>query len=133
MIHRILLPALLTTWGMVSFPSGNASAQGNPATLTGNPTRGEGFFNAYTCYGCHGYTGETGSTGVRLNPPRLNQSGFIAYLRNPPNPTRMPPYQQEEVTDQNLADIYAFLTSLDSGSPEAEDIDLLQEIIEELD
>ena len=68
--------------------------------------------------------------GPRLNPPRLRQAQFIAYLRNPPNPRRMPPYRQAEVSDQNLADIYSFLESLPSTSPEAEDIPVLRELLQ---
>lgn len=101
------------------------------ADLQGDAARGREMFVDYTCYACHGYTGETGS-GARLNPPRLNQAGFIAYVRNPPNPDRMPPYRQQEVTDQNLADIFAFITSLKSNSPEVEDIPLLEAIIDEV-
>ena len=74
---------------------------------------------------------ETGR-GPRLNPPRLTQERFIAYLRNPPNPRQMPPYQQADVSDQTLADIYAFIRSLPSGSPDAETIPLLNDLLEEI-
>ena len=43
----------------------------------------------------------------------------------------MPPYQQSDVSDQKLADIYTFLQSLPSGSPEAESIPVLSEILRE--
>ena len=78
----------------------------------------------------HGYTGETG-LGPRLNPPRLAQAGFIEYLRNPRNPRRMPPYQQDDASDQKLADIYAYLDSLPSASPDADSIPLLRAILDE--
>lgn len=102
----------------------------SPRTLQGNAENGKELFTNFTCFGCHGYTGETGR-GPRLNPPRLNQDRFITYLRNPPNPRQMPPYRQAEVSDQKLADIYAFLESLPSGSPDAEDIPTLREILDE--
>lgn len=102
------------------------------AGLRGNVERGRELFVDYHCYACHGYTGETGS-GARLNPPRLNQSGFIAYLRNPPRPNQMPPYRQEEATDQNLADIFAFISGLESNSPPVDDIEILSSIIDEVD
>ena len=109
--------------------SGAASGQ-NPATIEGDAANGAQLFTDYTCYGCHGYTGETG-LGPRLNPPRLRQAQFIAYLRNPPNPRQMPPYRQADVSDQKLADIYAYLVSLPSASPEAEDIPVLRNILRE--
>jgi mono/diheme cytochrome c family protein len=117
----------------VAIPSGvgaGASGAQDPAALEGDAERGAALFEDYTCYGCHGYTGETGR-GPRLNPPRLRQAQFIGYLRNPPNPRQMPPYRQAEVSDQKLADIYAFLESLPSASPDAEDIPVLREILRE--
>ncbi len=105
------------------------SAQDSGA-LRGDIENGKVLFTDYTCFGCHGYTGETGH-GPRLNPPRLNQDRFISYLRNPPNPRRMPPYQQSDVSNQKLADIYAFLQSLPSGSPDADSIPVLKDILSE--
>ncbi len=117
----------------VSVPSGlgaGASSAQDPAALEGDAERGATLYEDYTCYGCHGYTGETGR-GPRLNPPRLRQAQFIAYLRNPPNPRQMPPYRQADVSDRKLADIYAFLESLPSASPDIEDIPVLRAILGE--
>jgi len=108
-----------------------AEAEARQVALRGDVERGSVLFVEYSCYACHGYTGETGS-GTRLNPPRLNQSGFIAYLRNPPRPAQMPPYKQTEATDQNLADIFAFISSLESNSPDVDEIPLLGTIIDEV-
>ena len=125
------LPALLlAAVAIPSHVSTIASAAQDPAALEGDAERGAALFEDYTCYGCHGYTGETGR-GPRLNPPRLRQAQFIGYLRNPPNPRQMPPYRQADVSDQKLADIYAFLESLPSASPDAEDIPVLREILRE--
>ena len=127
------LAALLL--GAVAFPGTAGSGPGataaqDPAALEGDAANGAQLFIDYTCYGCHGYTGETGR-GPRLNPPRLRQAQFIGYLRNPPNPRQMPPYRQADVTDRKLADIYAFLESLPSASPDAEDIPVLRAILAE--
>ncbi len=127
------LAALLL--GAVAFPGTAGSGPGataaqDPAGLEGDAANGAQLFIDYTCYGCHGYTGETGR-GPRLNPPRLRQAQFIGYLRNPPNPRQMPPYRQADVTDQKLADIYAFLESLPSASPDAQDIPVLRAILAE--
>lgn len=124
-------PALLLAAAAIAAGAGSGtSAAQAPAALQGDADNGAALFEDYTCYGCHGYTGETGR-GPRVNPPRLRQDRFIAYLRNPPNPRRMPPYRQAEVSDQKLADIYAFLESLPSASPAAEDIPVLREILRE--
>ncbi len=124
-----LLLAAVATPGVAGSGGGAMAAQ-DPATLEGDAERGAALFRDYTCYGCHGYTGETGR-GPRLNPPRLRQRQFIGYLRNPPNPRQMPPYRQADVSDQKLADIYAFLESLPSASPDAEDIPVLRAILGE--
>ena len=110
-------------------PAAGAGRQ-DAVVLEGDAANGAQLFTDYTCYGCHGYTGETGR-GPRLNPPRLRQAQFIGYLRNPPNPRQMPPYRQADVSDQKLADIYAFLESLPSASPDAEDIPVLRDILQE--
>lgn len=115
----------------IQFVGGQVAEVQDVEPLLGNTENGEQLFTEYTCSGCHGYTGETG-LGTRLNPPRMRQARFIQYLRNPTDPERMPPYQEPEVSDQNLADIYAFLESLPSQSPAIEDIPLLQAILREL-
>jgi cytochrome c553 len=103
------------------------------AALIGDAVRGKRFYGAYHCYACHGYTGETG-TAPHLNPIRLGQAAFIAYLRSPSTNYRdnesvygvMPPYAADEVTDQDLADVYAYIKSLPSSSPPLKGIGLLQ-------
>ena len=125
-----VLAALLLAAVAVPYGGAGATAAQAPAALEGDAERGAALFTDYTCYGCHGYTGETGR-GPRLNPPRLRQAQFIGYLRNPPNPRQMPPYRQADVSDQKLADIYAFLGSLPSASPDAEDIPVLRAILGE--
>ena len=125
----ILTVALLTV--TIQFVGGKVTESQDVEPLLGNTENGEQLFTEYTCAGCHGYTGETG-LGTRLNPPRMRQARFIQYLRNPTDPERMPPYQEPEVSNQNLADIYAFLESLPSQSPAIEDIPLLQAILREL-
>ena len=123
------LLALLVGVGLL-LPMTPAEAQ-NAGTLQGNAENGEMLFKEYHCYACHGYTGETGA-GTRLNPPRMNQNGFITYVRNPVN-TRMPPYRQAEATDQKLADIYAYVVAMELNSPEVSDIPLLRAILEEVE
>lgn len=101
-------------------------------TLSGNAASGKRLFNAYHCYACHGYTGETG-TAPHLNPMPLGQAAFIAYLRSPSTNYRdnesvygvMPPYAADDVTDQDLADVYAYIKALPSSSPPLKSIGLL--------
>ena len=111
-----------------------AAGQQAGEDLSGNAMRGAERYLDLHCYACHGYSGETGS-GERLNPPRMNQEGFIAYVRvgnmarrSPPAGSWMPAYAGSDVSDQDLADIYAWLTSLESTSPPVEEIPLLRDL-----
>ena len=125
----VLLSLLPAAGASPPLAGSSRSAAQDPVALQGDAGSGAVLYEDYTCYGCHGTTGEVG-VGPRLNPPRLRQGQFIAYLRNPPNPRRMPPYRQAEVSDQKLADIYSFLESLPSTSPEADDIPVLRELLQ---
>jgi len=76
----------------------------------GNAENGKRLFNKNGCYQCHGREGQ-GSvmTGPRIapDPPAFE---FIArYVRKPTG--EMPPYTAKVLSDQELADIYAFLQS----------------------
>lgn len=129
------LPAQAPPPGGEPPPSGaaNTAAKPAPPAPAGSVEHGRKLFAAYHCYACHGFTGETGPA-PRLNPPPLDEAAFIAYLRNPATSYRdggfvsavMPPYAADDVSDQDLADVYAYLASLPSTSPPAAAIDLGQ-------
>ena len=100
--------------------------------LEGNVESGKKLYNAYSCYACHGYTGETAR--VRLNPLLFTLPDFIDYLRDPPEMPggfgmgfSMPAYAGPDVSEQDLADVYAYVSSLPSTSLDLEDIPLLNE------
>ena len=42
------------------------------------------------------------------NETKLNQTGFMNFVRNPP-PGGMPPYRTKVMTDQELADVFAYV------------------------
>lgn len=91
---------------------------------------GQKLFKDYTCYGCHGYSGQNGP-GNRLVPMRMPKEALIAYVRNPPNPNRMPSYSAKVLSDEQLGDIWAYVRTL-KDAPPASDIKLLQDIKAEL-
>ena len=100
-----------------SSPTGNAA---------GNAQTGKALYLQYSCYACHGYDGH-GGAGARLVPMRMNLQGFTSYVHNP---RQMPPYTAKVLADAQLADLFAYITSLPQ-SPPAKDIPLLQRIINE--
>jgi mono/diheme cytochrome c family protein len=79
-------------------------------TQAGNAENGKRLFIKYGCYECHGREGQGSSmTGPRLAPNPIPFEAFVPYVRKPMR--EMPPYTDKVVSDQDLADIYAFLRS----------------------
>lgn len=75
--------------------------------LKGDADNGKKLFVAYGCYQCHGRQGAGAATAPRIGPPARTLDGVIRYVRAPTG--QMPPYTAKVVSDQDLADIYAFL------------------------
>ena len=99
----------------------------NPAPASaprGNAENGRMLFAKFGCYECHGREAQgSTATGPRLGPNPIAYNRFIAYIRKPAG--EMPPYTAKVVTEQQAADIYAFLQSL-PRPPAAETIPLLK-------
>ena len=94
------------------------------AESTANAQNGRKLFVKYGCYECHGYEAQGSiATGPRLGPDPLPLEALKAYVRKPAG--EMPPYTEKVVSDQDLADIHAFLESLPQPKP-AKDIPLLK-------
>ena len=85
-------------------------AQQQPAAPAGNATNGQALFMKTGCYQCHGNEGQGTVAGPRLGPaPMLAFRAFVTYIRAPRG--EMPPYTTKVMTEQNLADIYAYLAA----------------------
>lgn len=97
-------------------PKDTAKANAAPA---GNVDHGKKIFNDYGCYQCHGREAQGGlGTGApRLGPKPIAFVAFTRYVRQPAG--QMPPYTAKVVSDQDLADIYAFLQSRPQPPPVA--------------
>jgi len=80
------------------------------ATPSGNAENGKRIFNKNGCYECHGREGQGSTmTGPRIAPDPVPFEVLASYVRKPSG--EMPPYTAKAVSDQELADIYAFLQS----------------------
>ena len=77
----------------------------------GNAQNGKKIFVADGCYECHGREGQGAAqaSGPRIGPPQRLIRPFINYVRQPTG--QMPPFTKEVISDQELADIYAYLQS----------------------
>src|SRR5262245_14730467 len=90
----------------------------------GNAENGKALFAKTGCYQCHGREGQgSPATGPRLNQNPITYARFVSYIRKPSG--EMPPYTAKIVTDQQAADIFAFLQSLPKP-PAVESIPLLK-------
>jgi mono/diheme cytochrome c family protein len=91
----------------------------------GDPATGRRVYLADGCYQCHGRVGQGGlMTGAApiLAQTKMPYAAFTRQLRNPIND--MPPYPQNLLSDQQMADIYAFLQGVPGRRP-VKDIPIL--------
>jgi mono/diheme cytochrome c family protein len=95
-----------------------------PDAPAGNAENGKRIFNKIGCYQCHGREGQGSTmTGPRIAPDPVPLDVLARYVRKPTG--EMPPYTAKVVSDQELADIYAFLQSR-PHPPAAKTIPLLK-------
>ncbi|PWU00410.1 MAG: hypothetical protein C5B51_25215 [Terriglobia bacterium] len=93
------------------------------APPAGNAQKGRQLFQSDGCYQCHGREAQGGlGTGPRLAPRPIPFAQLSKYVRQPTG--QMPPYTGKIVSDQDLADIYAFLQAQPQPPP-AKSIPLL--------
>jgi mono/diheme cytochrome c family protein len=84
--------------------SQGASASSAPA---GRADAGAALYAKIGCYQCHANQAQGGAAGPRLGPDPIPFARFSQYIRNPTGD--MPPYTDKVLSNQELADIYAFL------------------------
>jgi mono/diheme cytochrome c family protein len=99
-----------------------ASAQA-PA---GDVARGKAAYMKNMCYTCHGTAGQGGDrgSGPRIAYDMWPYEAFAQQTRRPRQ--SMPRYAKEFLSDQELADIYAYVASFRKGA-KAGEITLLKE------
>ena len=92
----------------------------------GDAARGKPLFMKNMCYTCHGTAGQGGDrgSGRRIAYDVWPWEGFVQQVRHPRE--SMPRYAKEFVSDAELADIYAYVSSMKRGA-KASDIPLLKE------
>jgi mono/diheme cytochrome c family protein len=93
----------------------------------GDAAKGKHLYLADGCFTCHGRAGQGGAyngPAPVLAQTEMPFEGFAGQVRNPAND--MPAYPGALVSDQDLADMYAFLQSLPGPRP-AKDIPILND------
>jgi ubiquinol-cytochrome c reductase cytochrome c subunit len=108
----------LLALALIALPAA-VSAQEAPR---GNAANGKQLYDTKACFACHGYVGQGSREGPRIVPV-MPYPAFLAQMREPRG--IMPPYKAEILSDQQTADILAYLTSL-PRPPDHKGIPLLQ-------
>jgi ubiquinol-cytochrome c reductase cytochrome c subunit len=75
--------------------------------------RGKAEFVKHGCWQCHGYQGQGGVTGFKLAPDPIPFETLQTFVRT--TNRNMPPYREEILSNDDLADIYAYLQSIPKG------------------
>ena len=78
--------------------------------LAADAAKGKTAYMKNGCWQCHGEVGQGGAAGKALVPKPMPIEAFNVFVRNANG--AMPPYPKEILSDADLADIHAYLTSI---------------------
>jgi mono/diheme cytochrome c family protein len=92
--------------------------------LAASAENGKRVFMRVGCWQCHGTVGQGGVTGPKLAPDPLAFDALSAFVRS--TNRAMPPYREQVLSNDDLADIYAYLQSIPKGT-DAVNIPLLNQ------
>ena len=80
------------------------------AALAASAEKGKAAFVKNGCWQCHGFVGQGGVAGPKLAPDPLPLAALSAFLRN--SNGAMPPYMEAVLSNEDLADIHAYLQAI---------------------
>src|SRR3954462_16019111 len=86
---------------------------GHGSALAADAAKGKAAFMKYGCWQCHGFEGQGSavtSLGKVLAPDPLPWDTFSAFGRS--TNRAMPPYSEQVLPNEDLADIHAYLSSI---------------------
>ena len=83
---------------------------GQGAALAASADNGKRLFMKVGCWQCHGTVGQGGAAGPRIAPDLLPYETLAAFVRS--TNRAMPPYREAVLSNNDLADIYAYLESI---------------------
>jgi mono/diheme cytochrome c family protein len=79
------------------------------AATAASAEKGKAAFVQHGCWQCHGFQGQGGTAGKQLAPNVMPLAAMSAFVRNSAGP--MPPYTKAVLSEEELADIHAYLES----------------------
>ncbi len=86
--------------------------------------KGKAAFIQHGCWQCHGTEGQGGQAGARLAPDPMPLETFTAFVRT--SNRAMPPYPEAVLSNEDLADIHAYLETIPKQA-DYKDIPLLNQ------
>jgi len=117
-VHLVRPVAIAAVLIAISIAGPAAQAPVAAPTPAGNAATGKALYTKYTCFFCHGTAGQGGLAGARLAVVARNPQSFIRYVRRPSG--QMPAYTEQILSDQELADIFAYVRDLPAAKKPAE-------------
>jgi mono/diheme cytochrome c family protein len=94
------------------------------AAFAASAEKGRVAYVAHGCWQCHGFAGQGGITGPKLAPDPIAMEAFTGFVRT--TERAMPPYSEAILSNDDLADIHAYLESIPKP-PDYRDIPLLNQ------
>lgn len=92
--------------------------------VAGDAAKGKIAYVKNGCYQCHGFMGQGGQAGSKLAPKPMPEEAFVNFVRT--TNRAMPPYSEQILSNDDLADIYAYVASIPAG-PDPKTIQLLNQ------
>jgi ubiquinol-cytochrome c reductase cytochrome c subunit len=92
--------------------------------MAASAEKGRTAYVQHGCWQCHGLQGQGATTGPKLAPDPLPVEAFTAFVRT--TDRLMPPYMEPVLSNEDLADIHAFLESVPKP-PDYKSIPLLNQ------
>lgn len=93
-------------------PHAQSTTPAKPAAQAAPPGKVENggvLYKKVGCYQCHANEAQGGLSGPRIGPNLVPYARFSQYVRHPTGD--MPPYTTKVLSDQEIADIYAWVNA----------------------
>jgi ubiquinol-cytochrome c reductase cytochrome c subunit len=94
----------------VSLAMGVVLGIGHGAAFAADAQKGKTGYVKHGCWQCHGFVGQGGIAGPKLAPEPMPLATLSAFVRN--SRGAMPPYMEAVLSNEDLADIHAYLQSI---------------------
>ena len=94
------------------------------AAFAASAEKGKAAYVKNGCWQCHGTQGQGGVAGLKLAPEPLAVEAFTAFVRG--SNRFMPPYMEAILSNEDLADIHAYLETIPKA-PDPKGIPLLNQ------